>query len=494
LNNAVTKYRIPPENIYNIDEKGFLIGKANKSKRVISVKSISTIKKTKAYQDGNREFITLIATIVADGSILPPTLIYTGGSADFQLSWLQDYEALDSQAYFGSSENGWSSNAFGLKWLSTVFIPNIQQNRGYKLLIVDGHSSHVNLAFLEACANEKIIVLILPPHTTHDLQPLDVGLFSPLSQSYSSQLHKLMAESMGLVSITKSRFWPLFKYAWESAFTTSNIQSAFKKSGIWPIDSNLILHELFEDDKWVSEAESIDFQPYLKTPKTSNDLRNLQRKYRNNISTEIGAKLFKTNLELLAENSILKHENRGLKSVLKLAKRNYKRSKLDLTGEPIKGAQLYDTDQVLKARQYYQQIEQDKIDKKEQIRLKKLQKDQEKAALKLEKQAKALAKKTEAIRKREDAQINKELQAQIRAENRAHKAKQKIPKRPPKVLKSSINTPKKATQTSQGLKSPIKKKVKKVRSVHTSTGGVDTIQQVVSRRGRVIQQPRRFLV
>ena len=45
-----------------------------------------------------------------------------------------------------------------------------------------------------------------------------------------------MNDSAGTDSMSKSFFLPLFKVAWDKAFTESNIQSAFRKAGIWPTD------------------------------------------------------------------------------------------------------------------------------------------------------------------------------------------------------------------------------------------------------------------
>ena len=45
-----------------------------------------------------------------------------------------------------------------------------------RLLIIDGHESHVNVEFLQYAENNNIIVLALPPHLTHHMQPLDVGI------------------------------------------------------------------------------------------------------------------------------------------------------------------------------------------------------------------------------------------------------------------------------------------------------------------------------
>ena len=46
--------------------------------------------------------------------------------------------------------------------------------------ILDGHASHFSWEFLSFCLEHNMLVLCLPPHSTHILQPLDVGLFSPL--------------------------------------------------------------------------------------------------------------------------------------------------------------------------------------------------------------------------------------------------------------------------------------------------------------------------
>jgi hypothetical protein len=77
--------------------------------------------------------------------------------------------------------------------------------------------SHVSMKFIDSADMRHIIPLILPPHLTHRLQPLDVGLFSSLGKAYSTEFNNLMHKSLGLVSMTKRLFWPLFRTAWETA-------------------------------------------------------------------------------------------------------------------------------------------------------------------------------------------------------------------------------------------------------------------------------------
>jgi hypothetical protein len=44
----------------------------------------------------------------------------------------------------------------------------------YRLLILDGHGSHVTMDFIEYCDKNRILLAVFPPHSTHSLQLLDV--------------------------------------------------------------------------------------------------------------------------------------------------------------------------------------------------------------------------------------------------------------------------------------------------------------------------------
>ena len=58
------------------------------------------------------------------------------------------------------------------------------------MLIINSHDSHVTLEVIEFCVEYKILLLCLPPHSTNWLQPYDVGLFSPTSQSYRNKIRE----------------------------------------------------------------------------------------------------------------------------------------------------------------------------------------------------------------------------------------------------------------------------------------------------------------
>ncbi|KAF8244688.1 DDE-domain-containing protein, partial [Wilcoxina mikolae CBS 423.85] len=98
----------------------------------------------------------------------------------------------------------------------------------------DGYVSHINYKFLLYCEANGITVFCLPAHSTHLLQPLDIGLFSPLQLH-----HRKVVEDYFLttaVRINCDLFFPLYKDARLKAYTKHNIEAAFKKCGIVPFN------------------------------------------------------------------------------------------------------------------------------------------------------------------------------------------------------------------------------------------------------------------
>jgi hypothetical protein len=82
-----------------------MIGKIGKMKRIFSHSWKKQGKLQGAAQDSNRTWITLLACICADGSPLPPGLIYPAISGNLQDSWLDDFD-LGDNCYFASTPTG----------------------------------------------------------------------------------------------------------------------------------------------------------------------------------------------------------------------------------------------------------------------------------------------------------------------------------------------------------------------------------------------------
>ena len=144
------------------------------------------------------------------------------------------------------SPRGWTDQELGLKWLQKDFEPQTAQwnhSGGYRLLILDGHNSHGTYKFCKFATDHKSLILCLPSHTTHVLQPLDVGIFGPLASAWKKQVNKA---SWQFIGIKKNNLLVYYKQACDKAILPATIQSAFAKTGIYPLNPDAIPENAYE--------------------------------------------------------------------------------------------------------------------------------------------------------------------------------------------------------------------------------------------------------
>jgi hypothetical protein len=231
------KYGILDEDVYNFDEAGFMMGKITTQ---LVVTGSERRGRPKAVQPGNREWTTVIQGINAAGWAIPPFLIFAG---QYHLSAWYEEEDIPRDWAIAVSDNGWTTNELGVEWLKH-FIKHTDGKvvGARRLLILDGHESHHSLQFQELCKENNIYTLCMPPHSSHLLQPLDVGCFSPLKRAYSREIEALIRHHIN--HITKLEFLPAFKAAFTRSFTSANICSAFQGAGLVPLQPDVVLSKL----------------------------------------------------------------------------------------------------------------------------------------------------------------------------------------------------------------------------------------------------------
>ena len=103
LHGKIDQYQIKPRHTYDMDEKGFLIGSIGRSKRIFSRRMWEKKEVRAPLQDGNRAWITVLACICADGSALPPSLIYEAANKGIQSAWVEDIKAGRHEVFITSS-------------------------------------------------------------------------------------------------------------------------------------------------------------------------------------------------------------------------------------------------------------------------------------------------------------------------------------------------------------------------------------------------------
>ena len=214
-----------PMLIYNVDETGVSV--VHKPGKLIAevgrrnVWSITSAEKGKTH--------TIMSCVSASGFVLPPMMIYP------RKGLVPDHlkEGAVPGTMFKSSESGWITKELYMEWFH-FFLESIPPARPV-LLIEDGHASHISIEVIKLARENDVHLLCLPAHTTHILQPLDVGVFKSFKAHFSKACHKYLAANPGRV-ITTDIIAALVGEAWPLSVTPLNIMSGFKKCGIYPIN------------------------------------------------------------------------------------------------------------------------------------------------------------------------------------------------------------------------------------------------------------------
>lgn len=236
LRGIIEEHNIEPENLYNMDETGFAIGDVEASQRIIN----ATIRQKFQAKPGRQEWVTAVECICADGSSLSPLIIFKGENLSRQ--WIP--ASIHNNWRFGCNTKGWTSNVHGVQWLRQVFEPSTREKANGKprLLICDGHDSHITASWIAHCMKNNIIFMVLPPHSSHLSQPLDVGVFGPLKTLMASAIEPLI--STELHRILKAEWVSAYVEAHDNAFTIQNIRAGFYGTGILPFNPSKVLNRV----------------------------------------------------------------------------------------------------------------------------------------------------------------------------------------------------------------------------------------------------------
>ena len=115
-------------------------------------------------------------------------------------------------------------------------------NERLRLLICDGHNSHISADWLTHCFEHKIIPALLVPHSSHLTQPLDIGIFGPLKKVLSRKLAPLLLTQVH--RLQKPEWLSAFIEAHDNVFNSQNIWNSFSGAGLVPFNPEKVLRRV----------------------------------------------------------------------------------------------------------------------------------------------------------------------------------------------------------------------------------------------------------
>ena len=251
LKSAIEKHQFTPEKIWNLDETG--VTTVHRPLKIIGEKGAKQVAKVTSGERG--QLVTVCSAVNACGNHVPPFLILP--RVNWQDRMLQGAPPGSAGA---THPSGWMTKENFLKYLAH-FQKHANCSLGNKhLLILDNHDSHVNIEVIDFARANGLVLLTLPPHTSHKLQPLDRSVFGPLKTYYNSAASDWMTNHPGK-NLTIYDIAGLLGQAYPKAFSPANILSGFRVSGISPFNS-----EIFREDEFYTSLVTDRPNPMEGTP------------------------------------------------------------------------------------------------------------------------------------------------------------------------------------------------------------------------------------
>ncbi len=164
---------IQPEDFWNMDESGFMIGMSKNQKIITKYRH----RQPYTGSSSNRELVTVVEAISAGGKTILPMVILAGKC--HMACWCSN-TGIKDDTLFAVSDSGFSNDQLSYQWVKHFDLFSARTQVGvHHLLLLDGYGSHFTYKFLTHCEDANIIPFCLPPHTTHFLQPLNITVFQP---------------------------------------------------------------------------------------------------------------------------------------------------------------------------------------------------------------------------------------------------------------------------------------------------------------------------
>ena len=248
LRGILERNAFTPLNIWNMDETG--VSSVVSPSNVIATKGVRQVRKITSGERGKN--VTVVCCMNAAGTYVPPLFI-------FPRKRMAD--GLITGAPIGSlgcvTPSGWIDSETFIKWLKHFASFTKCSKENQVLLVLDGHHSHKTLEAVDFARDHGIIMLTLPPHCTHRLQPLDRTFFVSLKAAYTRAVDNWMVTNR-LRTISQFEIAGLFAKAYKTATTMDSAVNGFAVSGIMPFDDSKFEKEFLLADKHSDTHDDLD--------------------------------------------------------------------------------------------------------------------------------------------------------------------------------------------------------------------------------------------
>ena len=230
INENLTEIFSDPSRVFNSDETNIQL--CPKTGKVIGIRGWKNVYDVSSGPE--KSSLTFLGTFNARGDIVCPAVIYP---------YLRVPKVIVRSApdhfFIGASESGWMKAETYYEFIANAFIPWLDNNSIKRpvILFVDGHKTHMTMQLSTLCENNSVLYL-LPPNTTHILQPANVGAFKPLKNTWRKYVHEFQRENPNSM-VRRVNVAPLLSKVLDN-MNKDAIVNGFRATGLYPLNQEAV--------------------------------------------------------------------------------------------------------------------------------------------------------------------------------------------------------------------------------------------------------------
>lgn len=253
---TVTDNKIDPHCIFNMDESGLQL--TTRQGSVIAEKGSKRVPQLSSGEKG--ETVSIVACCSATGVFLPPYVIFKGKRRKEELG-----DGLPPGSAICMTDSGYAQT-HTFKLFIEFFVKHKPSEK--TVLIMDGHRSHVDAESVAIAELNNVSIILLPAHTSHELQPLDKAVFKSLKAAYYEQCRFWHLQHPGR-ALNKAAFSHVFTPAWNKCASRENAVNGFRATGIYPLNPHAVVDSAFAPSEPSERPEGpTAAQPSITTSET----------------------------------------------------------------------------------------------------------------------------------------------------------------------------------------------------------------------------------